>query len=70
MKIAYQGEHSGVSVAVDGSTYTFPRDVPVDVPASVGRKLAEENPTTWSVEEAEKPKKAKADADAPDTKEN
>jgi hypothetical protein len=67
VEITYQGEHSGVSVAVDGSTYSFPRGVPVDVPASVARTLAEGNPTIWRTTEAEKPKKA--DKAAPISKE-
>lgn len=72
MEIIYQGEHSGVSVAVDGSTYSFPNGVPVDVPAPVARELVEGNPTNWRIAEADeapKPKKAdKADKAAPDTK--
>ena len=68
MEITYQGEYSGVSVAVDGSTYSLTRDVPQDVPTSVARKLVEENPTIWRTTEAEKPKKA--EKPAPDTKEN
>lgn len=71
MNIVYQGEHSGVSVAVDGSTYSFENGVPTDVPSSVGLKLVEENPTNWRTDDeppAEKPKKA--DKPAPDTKES
>lgn len=68
MNIVYQGEHSGVSVAVDGSTYSFTRDVPNDVPASVGRKLVEENPQNWRTDEAPAPKDKKAEKPAPDTK--
>ncbi len=69
MNIVYQGEHSGVSVAVDGSTYSFERDVPNDVPSSVGRKLVEGNPTIWRTDEAPAPKDKKADKPAPDKKE-
>jgi len=67
VEITYQGEHSGVSVAVDGSTYSLTRDVPQDVPSSVALKLVEENPTIWRTTEAEKPKKA--DKAAPISKE-
>lgn len=70
MEIIYQGDYSGVSVVVDGSTYSFTRDVPSEVPASVARELVEGNPNTWRVaegEKAEKPKKA--DKAAPDSKE-
>jgi cell division septation protein DedD len=73
VEIIYQGEHSGVSVAVDGSTYSFPREVPVDVPAPVARKLVEGNPSTWRTADSDpepKPKKAeKADKAAPSSKE-
>lgn len=68
MKIVYQGEHSGVSVAVDGSTYSCPNGVPVDVPSSAARKLVEGNPIIWRTDEAEKP--AKAEKPAPDSKES
>lgn len=73
MKIVYQGEYSGVSVAVDGSTYSFERGVGSDVPSSVGRKLVEGNPTIWRTDDdpAEQPEKSKkADKPAPDSKEN
>jgi hypothetical protein len=71
VKIVYQGEHSGVSVAVDGSTYSCPKGVPVDVPSSAARKLVEGNPTIWRTDEADKPAKAdKADKPAPDSKES
>ncbi len=72
MEITYQGEHSGVSVAVDGSTYSFPQGVATDVPAPVARELVEGNPTIWRVagsDQEPKPKKAdKADKAAPDSK--
>lgn len=70
MEIIYQGEHSGVAVAVDGSTYSFTRDVPTDVPASVARKLVEGNPTIWRTAEAEKAEKPKKAEKAPDSKES
>lgn len=68
MEIIYQGEHSGVAVAVDGSTYSFPNGVPVDVPSSVARKLVEENPTIWRTDEAPAEKPKKAEKPAPDSK--
>ena len=70
MNIVYQGEHSGVSVAVDGSAYSFENGVPKDVPSSVGRKLVEENPTIWRTDEAPAEKPKKAEKPAPDSKES
>lgn len=67
MNVVYLGEYAGVSVAVDGSTWTFEKGTPKEVPASVARKLTEENPTIWRAEQADKPKKA--DKAAPESKE-